>query len=165
MSQKTTIWLDCDPGLDDTLAIIYAAHHPNINLIGVSTSPGNTTLANTTKNALNILHNIGRSDLDVFAGSFSQIQGVVKTAEIVHGENGLGGVSVKESPKKALTSNSFAEIYGLIMKQEGKVTWINTGSLTNLCLILMTFPDIKDKLAQIIMMGGAIERGNITPAA
>lgn len=76
-SQTDTIpiWLDCDPGLDDALAIIYAAHHPRINIIGVSTSPGNTTLKNTTKNALNILYNIGRSDLDVFAGSDTQIQG------------------------------------------------------------------------------------------
>lgn len=73
--ERISIWLDCDPGLDDTLAIIYAAHHPRIHIVGVSTSPGNTNLANTTKNALNILYNIGREDLDVFAGSNTQIQG------------------------------------------------------------------------------------------
>lgn len=72
---KETIWLDCDPGLDDTLAIIYASHHPALNLIGLSTSPGNTTLANTTKNALNILYNIGRADVEVFMGSDFQMQG------------------------------------------------------------------------------------------
>lgn len=110
-SQKISIWLDCDPGLDDALAIIYAAHHPRINIVGVSTSPGNTTLKSTTRNALNILYNIGRSDLDVYAGSDTQIQGELTTAEIVHGENGLGGVSVKESPKQAYTSNSFAQMY------------------------------------------------------
>lgn len=80
MAQKTTIWLDCDPGLDDTLAIIYASHHPSINLIGVSTSPGNTTLNNTTKNALNILYNIGRADVDVFVGSAYQMQGEAEIA-------------------------------------------------------------------------------------
>lgn len=69
------MWLDCDPGLDDTLAIIYAAHHSRIHLVGVSASPGNTTLASTTSNALNILYSIGRSDIDVFAGSNVQIQG------------------------------------------------------------------------------------------
>ena len=75
MQQQIPIWLDCDPGLDDTLAIIYAAHHPHIKLVAVSTSPGNTNLANTTTNALNILYNIGRSDIDVYSGSNTIIQG------------------------------------------------------------------------------------------
>ena len=69
MQQQLSIWLDCDPGLDDALAIIYAAHHPQIKLVAISTSPGNTNLTNTTKNALDILYNIGRSDLDVYSGS------------------------------------------------------------------------------------------------
>lgn len=51
------------------------------------------------------------------------------------------------------------------MKQEEPIVWVNTGSLTNLCLILMTFFDIKSKIKQIVLMGGAIEKGNITPAA
>ena len=60
MQSKISVWLDCDPGLDDTLAIILAAWHENVNLIGVSTSAGNTSLDNTTKNALDILYNIGK---------------------------------------------------------------------------------------------------------
>lgn len=85
MQETTTVWLDCDPGLDDTLAIIYAAHHPNIKLLGISTSPGNTSLPHTTTNALNILYNIGRSDIDVYAGSSNNIQGELSYAQIVHG--------------------------------------------------------------------------------
>lgn len=69
------MWLDCDPGLDDTFAIIYAASVKTINLIGISTSPGNTCLANTTQNALNVLYNIGRKDIPVFAGSNLLIHG------------------------------------------------------------------------------------------
>ena len=57
---KLTVWLDCDPGLDDTFAIMYAACDKKINLLGVSTSPGNTNLHNTTQNALDVLYNIGR---------------------------------------------------------------------------------------------------------
>lgn len=85
-----SLWLDCDPGLDDTFAIIYAAHHPSLLLLGVSTSPGNTSLQNTTQNALNVLHNIGRNDVPVFPGSNYLIQGEMKLAEHVHGSNGLG---------------------------------------------------------------------------
>jgi len=77
--------LDCDPGLDDTLAILYAAHSPQIKIVGISTSPGNTSLVHTTTNALNILYNIGRLDLDVYPGSNSCLQGEVASAQIVHG--------------------------------------------------------------------------------
>jgi inosine-uridine nucleoside N-ribohydrolase len=69
------MWLDCDPGLDDTFAIIYAAGVKTIDLIGISTSPGNTCLTNTTQNALNVLYNIGRKDVPVFAGSNILIKG------------------------------------------------------------------------------------------
>lgn len=70
-----TVWLDCDPGLDDTFAIIYAAHSRDIHLLGVSTSPGNTNLQNTTQNALDVLYNIGRKDVPVFMGSNILIKG------------------------------------------------------------------------------------------
>lgn len=97
MSDKIDIWLDCDPGLDDILAIIYAAHSDRINLVGLSTSPGNTSLKNTTKNALDMLYHIGRKDVKVYAGSNNLINGEMKYGEHVHGENGLGGVYLKES--------------------------------------------------------------------
>lgn len=93
--------MDCDPGLDDTFALIYAAHDPGVHLLGVSTSPGNTNLENTTQNALNVLYNIGRSDVPVFTGSNQLIKGVMNLAEHVHGSNGLGGVKLPISPKKA----------------------------------------------------------------
>ena len=72
---KQAVWLDCDPGLDDTFAIIYAAHAPELHLLGISTSPGNTNLDNTTQNALDILYNIGRKDVPVFSGSNRILKG------------------------------------------------------------------------------------------
>jgi inosine-uridine nucleoside N-ribohydrolase len=66
--KKINVWLDCDPGLDDSFAIILASSHERINLLGISTSPGNTTLENTTQNALDILHNIGKSHIPVVVG-------------------------------------------------------------------------------------------------
>ena len=101
------MWLDCDPGLDDTFAIIYAAGSKNINLIGISTSPGNTSLANTTQNALNVLYNIGRKDIPVFVGSNLLIKGEMKLAEHMHGSNGLGGIDLPKSPEKAITEHHF----------------------------------------------------------
>ena len=66
---------------------------------------------------------------------------------------------------KASTSNGFADMHARIMAQTEPIIWVNLASMTNLCLLLMTFPDVKSKIKQIVMMGGAIEKGNITPAA
>jgi inosine-uridine nucleoside N-ribohydrolase len=101
--QRVDIWLDCDPGLDDILAIIYAALSDRFNLIGLTTSPGNSTLENTTRNALDILYHIGRSDVQVFEGSNQLINGDMKFAEHVHGENALGDVNLKVSPVKSIS--------------------------------------------------------------
>lgn len=73
--EKHNVWLDCDPGLDDTFAIILAAHHPNINLVGVSTSAGNTSLENTTRNALDILYSVKKSNVEVISGSKVLVKG------------------------------------------------------------------------------------------
>lgn len=104
---KLSVWLDCDPGLDDTFAIIYAAHDKRINLLGVSTSPGNTSLRNTTQNALDVLYNIGRQDVPVYSGSNLLLKGEMKLAEHVHGSNGLGGVQLPTSPQKPVSDQAF----------------------------------------------------------
>jgi inosine-uridine nucleoside N-ribohydrolase len=68
MQHQKQVWLDCDPGHDDMLAIILSALSEEINLLGISTSAGNSTIDNTTQNALNILHEINRTDVDVYKG-------------------------------------------------------------------------------------------------
>lgn len=84
-SSAYNVWLDCDPGLDDVMAILLAAKSERINLIGVSTSAGNTNLDSSTKNALDILHNIGRSDVVVVRGSENTTHGQMHLAEYIHG--------------------------------------------------------------------------------
>jgi inosine-uridine nucleoside N-ribohydrolase len=73
--------------------------------LGVSTSPGNSSLENTTRNALDMLYHIGRQDVPVYVGSNQLINGTMRLAEDVHGENGLGGVHLKQSPIEAITEN------------------------------------------------------------
>lgn len=67
-------------------------------------------------------------------------------AEHMHGGNGLGNVQLPPSPEKAVTEHSFEHIYQRIIKHEGKIIWANTGSLTNLCILLLAYPDIIEKL-------------------
>ena len=163
--EKTKLWLDCDPGLDDTMAIILAAKHEKIKLIGLSTSAGNTSLENTTKNGLDILYNIGAKDVAVVKGSSELIFGKMQLAEHMHGSNGLGGVDLPPSTEKPIDSDNFEYIYNKIMEQKGKIIWANTGALTNLCFLFRRYPQIKEKIKEIVIMGGAIGKGNITPAA
>lgn len=98
-SNKVHVWLDCDPGLDDVLAIILAASHPRLNLIGVSTSPGNSSIENTTQNALDVLYNIGKSHIPVVMGSPNPLGTMASFAAHMHGGNGLGDVVIPKSDK------------------------------------------------------------------
>ena len=111
------VWLDCDPGLDDTFAIILAAQHPDIELMGLSTSAGNSSLGNTTRNALDILFNIQCSHIQVVKGSNMLIAGEPALAEYVHGAGGLGGVLIPRSDKEAITENNFQTIRDMLFKR------------------------------------------------
>ena len=83
------VWLDCDPGHDDMLAIIMAAMSEEIDLFGVSTSAGNSVIENTTQNALDILYEIRRSDIEVVRGAEGPLCRNLKTAPEIHGKTGL----------------------------------------------------------------------------
>jgi inosine-uridine nucleoside N-ribohydrolase len=93
-NKKISVWLDCDPGLDDTFAILLLGKHKGFNFIGLSTAAGNTSLDNTTKNALNVLYNIGRNDVPVIRGSEKLVFGKENYPGKIHGEGGLGGVKI-----------------------------------------------------------------------
>ncbi len=98
-------------------------------------------------------------------GSNILIKGEMKLAEHMHGSNGLGGVKLPTSPQQAISENSFYQIYQRIKGNPTNITWLNTGSLTNLCILLLSYPDLISKFDKIVMMGGAIGKGNISPAA
>ena len=98
-------------------------------------------------------------------GSEVLIAGEVHLAEHMHGSGGLGGVEIPSSDKEAVSENPFERIRDRVMGQEGKIVWANTGATTNLCWLFRKFPEVKSKISQIVLMGGAIGVGNITPAA
>ena len=161
-----SIWLDCDPGIDDAFAIIMSALHPDFKLIGLSTTAGNVGIEKTTQNALDILYTIHREDIPVYRGSpTTSTDKKPVDAEYFHGGNGLGGARFTRSPFKAITENSFEKICEKILSWPEKVTFVVTGPQTNLCLLLRNFPKIKENLEKIVLMGGAVGEGNITPAA
>ena len=110
-ANKISIWLDCDPGHDDMLAIILAAMHPRLELLGLSTSAGNSTIDNTTQNALDILHLIGKGHIKVIKGAETPLIGKIETAAECHGASGLEGATLGHSPHAAITHDPYLEIY------------------------------------------------------
>lgn len=136
------VWLDCDPGFDDVFAIILAASHPRLNLLGVSTTSGNTTIKNTTQNALNVLSLLGKSHIPVYMGSQNPSIKGTKLMYDKQGE-GIGGIELIVSKVAAFLENPFELMLEKIMGNPNKVVFICTGSLTNLALLLKIAPHFK----------------------
>jgi len=158
----TPILIDCDPGHDDAIALLLALGSPEVELLGVTTVHGNQTLEKTTKNALRVLELAGRSDIPVAAGADRPLQRELHVASHVHGESGLDGPVLPE-PTTAPVTQEAADF--LAEKIVDGAVLVPTGPLTNIALLLERHPDAAAKVSEIVLMGGAIAEGNMTPAA
>ncbi|MEO5745394.1 MAG: nucleoside hydrolase [Terracoccus sp.] len=159
--------IDTDPGLDDALAILLAFASPELEVLGLTTVGGNAGLAHTTRNALRLLHLIGRDDVPVAAGANTPLvrQDAVSAAG-VHGDDGFGGVPLAEAPRGADDRPAVRLLVDLIEGSAEPVTLIALGPLTNVATLLAAYPGTAAKLAKIVLMGGGAEHlGNVTPTA
>lgn len=162
---KIDIWMDCDPGHDDMLAIILAAHNPRINLLGISVTAGNKDLANCTRNTLKTLEMCGLKDIPVIQGaSQAIIRGKMQYAPIF-GDTGLDGANLPEPTYPLTKTNLNVYLYNLITKHPRKVTLVATGPFTNFAIFFKAFPEAKANVEQIVMMGGSITYGNMNANA
>ena len=166
---KKKIILDCDPGHDDAVAIMLAAANDSIDILGITCVAGNATLENTKNNALKICSLIGRSNIPIFAGADRPLYYDLVTAEHVHGKSGL---DTDGKPIKINYDNQISNMHAVdfIIKtchdEESPIYICPVGPLTNIALALQKDPSIKNKIKEIVFMGGAAMcLGNITPAA
>jgi pyrimidine-specific ribonucleoside hydrolase len=159
--------IDTDPGIDDALAILLALASPEVELRLVTTVHGNVELAQTTENALRVLHLAGRSDVPVAAGARdSLVHPQPQRAGHVHGTTGLGGVVLPPSPATADPRPAVVALAELLMTSPDAVTVAAIGPLTNLALLLRVFPDAAARIGRLVIMGGSSMRGgNVTAAA
>jgi len=168
--QRIPMWLDCDPGHDDAMAIILAAYNPRVNLLGISTTHGNSSIEHTTINACRVVYTAGIENVPVVRGAGSALcfQGNEQVSEAIHGFDGLGtknGVKFPPSKVEPLKTNPYVFMSQAILKSEQKVHLVATGNLTNIAVLLKAFPEVKENIEQIVFMGGAINFGNVSPAA
>jgi len=159
----TPIVLDCDPGHDDAIALLLALASPEIELLGVTTTYGNQTLEKTTANALRVLELVGRTDVPVAMGAERPLARELAVAAHVHGESGLDGPVLPAAATPPASGNAIDFLAEAIRGIGRPVTLVPTGPLTNLARYLETHG--ADGIERIVLMGGSIAEGNITPAA
>ena len=157
--------LDCDPGIDDALAIAFACGHPNLDLRAVTTVAGNVPLARTTVNALSVLELAGRPDVPVAAGSPGPLLQPLADARLVHGDSGLGEARLAPPSCQPVAAHAVDLMADLVSATPGEIPLIATGPLTNIALALRRYPALSGQVAEFVIMGGSAGRGNVTPAA
>jgi inosine-uridine nucleoside N-ribohydrolase len=158
--------LDCDPGHDDMVAILLAAAHPRIELLAITTVAGNGTLERTTHNARAVCSLAGIRDVPIAAGAAGPLVGSLRTAPHVHGESGLDGAELAGADDVPLASEHAVELMARLLRETARpVTLVPTGPLTNVALLLRTYPDLAAHVREIVLMGGSTGVGNIEPRA
>jgi purine nucleosidase len=159
------IILDCDPGIDDAMAIAFAVGSPDIELAGLTTVAGNVSLGKTTANALRLRDFLGANAVPVTAGSAVPLARPAITAEHVHGADGLRGAPVPHSTAEPRPGHAADFIVDTIMAAPGEITLVAVGPLTNIARALHREPALARSVRDFVIMGGSASRGNVTPAA
>jgi inosine-uridine nucleoside N-ribohydrolase len=160
----TRIILDTDPGHDDAIALLLALASPELEILGITTVSGNQTLEKTTANALRILEFVQRTDVPVHAGAPRPLVREQWAAAYVHGESGLDGPELPDPETEPRKGHAIDFIAAQVEEHDG-VVLVPVGPLTNIGLLLAKYPGIESRIARVVLMGGAIAEGNVTPAA
>lgn len=162
-----SIILDVDTGIDDAMAMAYAARSPELHLLGVTTLFGNVSMEEATRNSLYMLELLGREDVPVYAGADKPIARPGRGyAKQVHGEDGLGGALNGEPKGRAGSMTAAQFMVEQVRRLPGEVTIIAVGPMTNLAQAIVADPDFVRLVGQVVIMGGAVTvPGNVTAHA
>ncbi|EPB8164500.1 nucleoside hydrolase [Clostridium perfringens] len=162
---KRKVIIDCDPGIDDALAIILALKSKEIEIVGITTVSGNVESLQGAKNALKVLKLLGRLDIPVYLGEGKPVKRELVTAQDTHGEDGLGETFLEEVSSEYIRENGVDFILNTLKDQEN-VSIIALGPLTNLCRAIEKDSETFHRVKEIVSMGGAYKsHGNCSPVA
>jgi inosine-uridine nucleoside N-ribohydrolase len=159
------IILDCDPGHDDAIAILLAAHHPDIELMAITTVAGNQSVEKTTLNALKVCTLANIRNVPIARGCDRPLICAPTFAANIHGASGLDGPDMPEPDIELAPVNAVDLLIDLLLNSDGEITLVPTGPLTNIATAIRTEPAIVPKIKGVSLMGGAIALGNTTPAS
>jgi len=159
------VLIDCDPGQDDAIALLLALASPELDVVGVTTVAGNQTVDKTTVNALKVLELAGRSDIPVAGGADRPLIGNLVVADDAHGATGLDGPDLPAPTARPIEEHAVDFLVKSLESAERPLTLVATGPLTNVALLLASYPEVARKIERIVLMGGAIAEGNQTASA
>jgi len=153
--------LDVDTGVDDAVAVILALRSPELEVLGITTVTGNVDVGTATRNTLHVLELLDRADVPVCPGARGPVTpGTWSVGERFHGAGGLGGVQVPEPSIRPREEHAVDFIRRTVREEgPGEVTLITTAPMTNVALSLLIEPDLAERLAAIVSMGGAFCTG------
>jgi purine nucleosidase len=157
--------IDCDPGVDDAIALLLAFASPELEILGITTVAGNVPLSFTAKNARKICELAGRPEIRVYAGCPRPIMRTLETARHVHGETGLQGVDLPEPQMALQPQHGVAFLIETLMNAPEPIILATLGPLTNVAIALIQAPQIIPKIQEVVLMGGATSQGNVTASA
>jgi purine nucleosidase len=167
MPAPRRIVIDCDPGVDDAVAILLAFAAPEaVEVAAITTVIGNVSLVQTTANALRVRDLAGRADIPVHAGCARPIMAPVERKLSVHGGDGLGDIGLPQPASAVAAGHAVDVLIDRIRAEPGGITLCPIGPMTNIAMALIKAPDIAPLIREIVFMGGAAFRpGNSTPTA
>ncbi len=164
--KKIPVIIDCDPGHDDAIAILWALSSPRLEIKAVTTVAGNQTIEKVTRNAIKVLTKARRMEILVAKGAEKPIVRKLNIGgQVVHGESGLEGPLLPPEGFGICELSALELIIKILEEAEEKVTIIAVGPLSNIGTLLIVRPDLKKKIDKIYIMGGGMYRGNYTPVA
>ena len=162
------IIIDCDPGQDDAINLLLAMSSPDeLELIGITAVAGNVPLELTERNARLICDVAGRTDVPVYPGCSRPMVRDLLTAETVHGDTGIDGMTIVEPRRPSEDKHAVDFIVDTLRASAtNSVTLVPTGPLTNIAMAIVKDPAILDSVHRIVLMGGAMrEAGNHSASA
>jgi inosine-uridine nucleoside N-ribohydrolase len=157
--------IDTDPGVDDALALFLAMRSPELKIEAITAVAGNVPLNLTLPNALRMVEIAGRDDIPVAAGAHGPLLRRLVTATYAHGENGLGGAVFPEPKRKPVAEPAAEFIRQIVRRHPGEIALLTIGPLTNIAAALNSDAELARMVGALVMMGGSLSGGNITPAA
>ena len=157
--------IDCDPGHDDAIAILLALARPEWTVDAITVVAGNQTLDKTVRNTLRVLTVAGRTDVPVYAGRPDPGGHQWAVADAVHGESGLDGPVLPEPAVGPQDEHAVDFLIQHLETSSEPVGLVPMGPLTNVADVLTRRPDLAGRIDRIVLMGGAINEGNVTPSA
>ncbi|MFJ9704389.1 nucleoside hydrolase [Streptomyces sp. NPDC101234] len=164
--QPIPVIIDCDTGVDDALALLFAVRHPGLDLRAVTCVAGNTDVDGVVRNTLTVLEQAGAGDVPVARGAERPLIEAARSARHVHGADGMGDLGLPvPAARRPVDVDAVTLLRREILAAPRPVTLIPTAPLTNIALLLRTHPEVTRNIERIVFMGGAVATGNATPVA